>query len=31
MMSRLERDREALVSAQSHLERYLEAEVRLGR
>ena len=31
MISRLERDREALLSAQSHLERYLESEVRLGR
>jgi TetR/AcrR family transcriptional repressor of nem operon len=31
MISRLERDREALLSAQSHLERYLEAEVRLSR
>lgn len=31
MISRLERDREALLAAQSHLERYLEAEVRLSR
>ena len=29
MIGRLERDREALVTAQSHLERYLENEVRL--
>jgi TetR/AcrR family transcriptional regulator, transcriptional repressor for nem operon len=31
MISRLERDREALLAAQSHLERYLETEVRLSR
>jgi TetR/AcrR family transcriptional repressor of nem operon len=31
MISRLERDREALMAAQSHLERYLETEVRLSR
>jgi TetR/AcrR family transcriptional regulator, transcriptional repressor for nem operon len=31
MISRLERDRGALMAAQSHLERYLETEVRLGR
>jgi TetR/AcrR family transcriptional regulator, transcriptional repressor for nem operon len=31
MISRLERDREALMSAQSHLERYLETEVCIGR
>jgi TetR/AcrR family transcriptional repressor of nem operon len=31
MISRLERDREALLAAQSHLEGYLEAEVRLSR
>jgi hypothetical protein len=31
MMGRLERDREALMTAQSHLERYLETDVRLGR
>jgi TetR/AcrR family transcriptional regulator, transcriptional repressor for nem operon len=29
MISRLERDREALLEAQSHLERYLESEVRV--
>ena len=29
MIARLERDREALVAARSHLENYLEAEVRL--
>jgi TetR/AcrR family transcriptional repressor of nem operon len=29
MIVRLERDREALVAARSHLERYLETEVRL--
>lgn len=31
VISRLERNREALVAAQSHLERYLETEVRLSR
>jgi TetR/AcrR family transcriptional regulator, transcriptional repressor for nem operon len=31
MISRLERDREALLVARSHLERYLETEVRLSR
>ena len=31
MVSRLERNRDALLSAQSHLEQYLEAEVRLSR
>lgn len=31
MMGRLERDREALATAQSHLERFLETEVRLSR
>jgi TetR/AcrR family transcriptional regulator, transcriptional repressor for nem operon len=31
MMGRLERDREALTTAQSHLERYLETEIRLRR
>jgi TetR/AcrR family transcriptional regulator, transcriptional repressor for nem operon len=31
MVSRLERDREALLAAQSHLERYLETEVRFSR
>ena len=31
MVSRLERNRDALLSAQSHIEHYLEAEVRLGR
>jgi TetR/AcrR family transcriptional regulator, transcriptional repressor for nem operon len=31
MISRLEHDREALLAAQSHLDRYLEAEVRLSR
>lgn len=31
MISRLERDREALLETQSHLERYLDSEVRLGR
>jgi hypothetical protein len=30
MISRLERDREALMATQSYLERYLETEVRLG-
>ncbi len=30
MISRLERDREALVTARSHLDHYLETEVRLG-
>ncbi len=30
MISRLERAREALMATQSHLERYLETEVRLG-
>jgi TetR/AcrR family transcriptional repressor of nem operon len=29
MISRLERDREALLETQSHLERYLDSEVRL--
>jgi TetR/AcrR family transcriptional regulator, transcriptional repressor for nem operon len=29
MISRLERDREALLGAQAHFDRYLEAEVRL--
>ena len=29
MVSRLERDREALLETQSHLERYLDSEVRL--
>ena len=29
MIARLERDREALVAARSHLESYLEAEVRI--
>jgi TetR/AcrR family transcriptional regulator, transcriptional repressor for nem operon len=29
MISRLERDREALVETRSHLERYLDSEVRL--
>jgi TetR/AcrR family transcriptional regulator, transcriptional repressor for nem operon len=31
MIGRLERDREALMAARSHLERYLETEVRLSR
>ncbi|HKF57536.1 MAG TPA: TetR/AcrR family transcriptional regulator [Blastocatellia bacterium] len=31
VIGRLERNREALVAAQSHLERYLETEVRLNR
>lgn len=31
MISRLERNPEALLAAKSHLERYLEASVRLGR
>jgi len=31
VIGRLERNREALVAAQSHLERYLETEVRLSR
>ena len=31
MISRLERDRDALLATQSHLERYLESEVRLRR
>ena len=31
VIGRLERNREALVTAQSHLERYLENEVRLSR
>lgn len=31
MISRLERDREALMAIQSYLERYLETEVRLGK
>jgi len=31
MISRLERDREALQTARSHLERFLETEVRLSR
>jgi len=31
MISRLERDREALAAARSHLERYLETEVQLSR
>jgi TetR/AcrR family transcriptional repressor of nem operon len=31
MISRLERDREALAAARSHLECYLETEVRLSR
>jgi hypothetical protein len=31
MISRLERDREALLAAQAHVERYLETEVRLSR
>jgi TetR/AcrR family transcriptional repressor of nem operon len=31
MISRLERDRGALMAAQSHLERYLETEVRFSR
>ena len=31
VINRLERNREALVGAQSHLERYLETEVRLSR
>ena len=31
VIGRLERNREALVAAQSHLERYLETEVRLDR
>ncbi len=31
MISRLEHDREALLAAQSHLEHYLETEVRLSR
>jgi TetR/AcrR family transcriptional repressor of nem operon len=31
MISRLERDRGALMAAQSHLERYLETEVRFNR
>src|SRR5258708_19918724 len=31
MMGRLERDREPLMTAQSHLELYLETHVRLGR
>jgi TetR/AcrR family transcriptional repressor of nem operon len=30
MIGRLERDRQALMTAKSHLERYLETEVRLG-
>lgn len=30
MISRLERNRDALVAAQSHLDRYLEKEVRAG-
>jgi hypothetical protein len=29
MISRLEQNREALLEAQSHLERYLESEVRV--
>jgi hypothetical protein len=29
MISRLERDREALMAAQSYLERYLDKEVRI--
>jgi TetR/AcrR family transcriptional repressor of nem operon len=31
MVSRLERDREALLAVQSHLEHYLESEVRFRR
>jgi TetR/AcrR family transcriptional repressor of nem operon len=31
MISRLERDREALMATQAYLERYLETEVRLGK
>jgi TetR/AcrR family transcriptional repressor of nem operon len=31
MISRLERDREALIATQSYLERYLETEVRIGK
>jgi TetR/AcrR family transcriptional regulator, transcriptional repressor for nem operon len=31
VIGRLERDREALMAARSHLERYLETEVRLSR
>lgn len=31
MISRLERDREALAEAQAHLEAYLEREVRISR
>jgi TetR/AcrR family transcriptional repressor of nem operon len=31
MISRLERDREALIATQSYLERYLETDVRLGK
>jgi TetR/AcrR family transcriptional regulator, transcriptional repressor for nem operon len=31
MMGRLERDREALMTAQSHLDHYLETEIRLTR
>jgi TetR/AcrR family transcriptional regulator, transcriptional repressor for nem operon len=31
MISRLERDREALLAAQAHLNHYLETEVRLGK
>lgn len=31
MISRLERDRQALIATQSYLERYLETEVRLGK
>jgi TetR/AcrR family transcriptional regulator, transcriptional repressor for nem operon len=31
MISRLERNREALFAVQAHLERYLETEVRLSR
>ena len=30
MISRLERDREALVDAQAHLDHYIETKVRLG-
>ena len=30
VIGRLERNREALEAARSHLDRYLEAEVRLG-
>jgi TetR/AcrR family transcriptional repressor of nem operon len=31
MISRLERDREALMATRSYLERYLETEVRIGK